>query len=187
MRGSRIYKGKIFNLGLSRTGTRSLIVALRILGYSARHYPFYPLSAAVKHDALGDITVLAEADEIIKIYPEAKYIITKRNKDEWLLAVVNFFSRAREHKYHPNLFTVLFLYRKIIYGSRWPTKEQFSKAYDYQYERINKLVDGLDYCIMNICEGDGWEILSPFLGAEIPDVKFPHLHNHNRKKSNKNS
>lgn len=33
---------------------------------------------------------------------------------------------------------------------------------------------------MNICDGDGWEILAPFLGVEIPDVRFPHLHKRKR-------
>ena len=28
---------------------------------------------------------------------------------------------------------------------------------------------------MNICEGDGWEMLCPFLGTDIPDVPFPKL------------
>ena len=32
-----------------------------------------------------------------------------------------------------------------------------------------------DLLVMNICEGDGWEMLCPFLGTDIPDVPFPKL------------
>ena len=28
---------------------------------------------------------------------------------------------------------------------------------------------------MNICDGDGWEVLCPFLGKDIPNVPFPKL------------
>lgn len=32
-----------------------------------------------------------------------------------------------------------------------------------------------DLLIMDICAGDGWEKLCPFLGFEIPETPFPHL------------
>ncbi|HEX8335676.1 MAG TPA: sulfotransferase [Pyrinomonadaceae bacterium] len=28
--------------------------------------------------------------------------------------------------------------------------------------------------VMDITAGDGWEVLCPFLGVEIPDRPFPH-------------
>jgi hypothetical protein len=31
-----------------------------------------------------------------------------------------------------------------------------------------------DLLVMNICAGEGWEKLCPFLGLAIPKVKFPH-------------
>ncbi len=35
-----------------------------------------------------------------------------------------------------------------------------------------------DLLVMNICDGDGWEVLCPFLDKPIPAVSFPHLNSH---------
>jgi hypothetical protein len=31
-----------------------------------------------------------------------------------------------------------------------------------------------DLLVMNICAGEGWEILCPFLDCGIPKIPFPH-------------
>lgn len=38
-----------------------------------------------------------------------------------------------------------------------------------------------DLLIMNICEGDGFELLAPFLGLPIPNEAFPHKNVSNTK------
>lgn len=166
------YEGKIFNFGLSRTGTTSLTEALIELGYFSKHYPIFPLEAAERYDALTDISVLAMCDHIIARYPTSKYIVTIRDKDTWLVSTIKHFEGSKENiKYFR-----LRLYRKLIYGKADPAKtDEFLKTYDEQYKKIfNKVNEHkLDYIVMNICNGDGWEKLCPFLGVDIPDIKFP--------------
>ncbi len=68
------------------------------------------------------------------------------------------------------------MYRKIIYGTTDPLEiSVLSEVYDKQYKMIFDKVDKLDYIIMNICNGDGWEKLCSFLGDDIPSAEFPHL------------
>jgi len=75
---------KIFGVGLSRTGTISLTAALRVLGYSAHHYPPRPLVAAATHDALTDVPVIPHLRTLDCLYPDAKWILTVRDEEAWL-------------------------------------------------------------------------------------------------------
>lgn len=161
---------KIFQLGLSRTGTYSLHKALRILGFSSRHYPDKPLKDVKHFDALSDIPVLAHLDEFIEKYPFDKYIITVREKESWLVSVMNHFSKRQVSKNK-----IINKYRLKIYGSTMPSGGDLVRAYDFHYDNILKKVEeyNLDCIIMDICNGDSWDKLCPFLNKSVLTMPFP--------------
>jgi len=167
-----MYKGKIFQVGLSRTGTKSLRDALGALGYKSKHYPWNPLQDAKKHDALLDIPVLARLESVIERYPNAKYIVTERELDSWLQSAIRFFEHTRRTR--PDLSSVVAANRLAVYGHLWPTKDQLEEAYHANAEKISRLMKPVDHIVMNICKGDGWKQLCPFLEVAIPDGPFPH-------------
>src|SRR6056297_248213 len=82
----------IFGIGVSRTGGRSLSYALETLGYRTRHWPFLFLNKNLKpkyalfekYDAIIDMPATLNYQELAKRYPEAKFILTLRDKKPWL-------------------------------------------------------------------------------------------------------
>jgi hypothetical protein len=51
----------------------------------------------------------------------------------------------------------------------------FSAAYDRHHQDVLGYFRGRegDLLVLNICAGEGWERLSPFLGREVPQDPFP--------------
>jgi len=167
-----MYK-KIFQLGLSRTGTSSFHSAVKILGFTSNHYPTKKCLLNFKYDVLSDIPVLIYLDTIVEKFPKAKYIVTVRDFESWLTSVNHYIKSKSIKKQRGNRY--ILTVRKKIYGKVSPTEKDYKKAYEEQYKRIFKTIKKkkLDHIVMDICNGEGWEKLCPFLNKEIPDVPFP--------------
>jgi hypothetical protein len=87
---------KIFGIGLSRTGTKSLTLALNMIGFKVAHYPDdeitlkelmagkYNFSLLKDFDGITDITVAPYYAQLDKLFPDSKFILTVRDKDSWL-------------------------------------------------------------------------------------------------------
>jgi len=162
--------GKIFGIGLSGTGTHSLIVALRILGYRSRHYP-RSLKEFDQYQALADIPVSSRYRNLDVMFPGSKFILTVRDTKSWL--------RSRERKppdeKPPSLWKMES--RLGTYGRVDMTYDEdfFIQAYERYHAGVHKYFADRpdDFLALDIIGGDGWENLCPFLGREIPDAPFP--------------
>ena len=173
---------KIFGIGLSKTGTTSLAQALIALGYRTKDNP--GLSRFAKgdlssidarlledHDALTDTPIPSFYRELDAKYPNAKFILTIRDKSGWLISCKKQFTQRladKQNEAHNQLF--LDLYECTVFD-----EAKFAAGYDrfvsavleHFRQRPDKLL------VMNVAAGDGWEKLCPFLGKPIPDVPFP--------------
>ncbi len=165
-------KSKIFCIGLSGTGTRSLNQAFKILGFNSKHYP-RSLEDFEKYDVLSDIPVSCRYRELDVLFPGSKFILTIRNLDSWL----NNRSRKPADLHQKSLWvreTRLRTYgvpnyQEDIYIQRY--KEFHDGVSEYFANRPNDLLR------MNIIEGDGWEALCPFLDVPQPQLAFPSIKN----------
>ena len=76
------HTGKVFGIGLSRTGTISLAIALGMLGYDSIH------AEGMHHirlfQACTDTPVAARYRRLDKLYPNSCFILTVRGVDGWL-------------------------------------------------------------------------------------------------------
>lgn len=191
--GNKQTTSKIFGLGLSRTGTRSLTGALQVLGYDTSHYPIdedtytelsngqYDLTLLKYHDGLTDITTVPFYQQLDKAYPGSKFILTVRDKDAWLRSCANhWFNRpAFKHTDDPDdevhMLMRQFL-RSAVYGCYNFVPERFSWVYDQHVAAVKDYFKDRpdDLLILDICSGEGFEKLAPFLGREIPTEPFPH-------------
>lgn len=155
----------IFGIGLSKTGTHSLTDALKILGFSAIHLP-YPLNQIEGYDAATDVTVANHFQELDKEYPNSKFILTIREKDDWIESCKLHFS---------NIVTGdLRLIRKETYGMARFRSDVWLKVYDNHIQKVKDYFgENNNLLELNICGGGGWEKLCPFLGKEIPNIPFP--------------
>jgi len=163
---------KIFGVGLSKTGTVSLTKALVRLGYRAKHYP--PIgtivSEAGRYDALTDSPVLVFLEALDRLYPQAKFILTVREEAAWLESCQRHWAGRKPRTADWELV------RRAVYGIEGFDEAIFRRVRQEHTERVQRYFEGRpdDLLIFNICGGEGYETLCPFLGLPILGEPFPH-------------
>lgn len=183
------HQQKVFGLGLSKTGTSSLTEALNRLGINSIHYPHddetyedlragnYRLRILEEWQGIIDIPVAPYYAQLDKIYPHSKFILTLRGREAWLRSCEVHW-RLMMDWWHgfPQFKRFHEFIGACVYGTIEFNRERFSYVYDlhernvrdYFHDRPNNLL------VIDICGGEGWEKLCPFLGCEVPDEPFPH-------------
>ncbi len=186
-------KPKIFGIGMSRTGTRSLTAALQVLGFDTVHYPIdedtfgelahgqYDLTILKNHDGLTDITTVPYYQQFDRAYPHSKFILTVRDRESWLRSCqTHWFNRPAlkagvdyEQQVHFNMRQLL---RAAVYGCYNFVPERFSWAYDQHVRNVLEYFKDRpdDLLVLDICGGEGFEKLAPFLDRPVPTEPVPH-------------
>lgn len=169
---------KVFCIGFHKTGTTSLTVALRALGYRVTGpngiddpdiaSNVLPMAYALveQYDAFQDNPWPIIYRDLDRQYPGSRFILTLRNTDSWMTSQLKHFGRRETQM------------RKWIYGVGCP--EGNEAVYRKTFEAHNREV--LDYfserpddlLVLDLAKGDGWEKLCPFLGKPVPAMPFPH-------------
>jgi hypothetical protein len=176
----------IFGIGLARTGTKSLCLALDSQGIRALHYPpmlkpsgddfvFYWPWWMSTFQAFADVPVSYNYQELKHRFPKAKFILTTRDKEQWLDSCRRHFTeeRHRQAMQNPQWVSAQKLNFKL-YGSHVYDYEKFSDRYDSYHARIRTdFADQPNFLEMDICKGDHWQVLCPFLNIPVPDTAFP--------------
>jgi len=148
-------KEKILSISLPRTGNTSLCTAFGILGYSNFHGP-RNWKELIQHEALTEV-IPSRFESLEEIYPNARYILTIRERKSLLRSCRKHKVKALPHTKRNPPF--------------WQHEESWEQLYDERIE-YSKQFDRL--LVMDICGGDGWEKLCPYLEKPIPDIPFPH-------------
>jgi hypothetical protein len=196
---------RVLGVGLSRTGTTSLHQALQLLGLKSIHYDKVRLNDVLDGtnahpdfrryddvDAVLDIPSAAFFEELLAAYPACKAILTIRDIESWWQSMVAHYGRrppvetatrwqrlrARfdadlRDQLEVNRFKTLL--RNHVYGSVTAQEFMYKKKYVMHNERVIAKVPADRLLVMNICDGQGWEALCPFLGLPHPGVPFPHV------------
>lgn len=155
-------------LGYRRLGWRPQVSApLTLRWHEGAFEPFRRQLAA--HDAFEDVPWCLVYREIAALYPNARFVLTRRrDAATWLDSM-----RRHLRRTGPWFGTAL------IYGSYDPVAD--GRRFMDVYERHNDAVraffaDRPDrLCEMCFEDGDGWEALCGFLGVAAPrDTPFPH-------------
>lgn len=155
--------GEIFGIGLSKTGTMSLHEALNLLRLRVL-IAGVSLPQDTDFDAATHEMIAVHFEDLDRVYPGSRFIYTVRDKDEWLRSIRRHWRVHREEGV-ANRATL-----KSLYGLQdWRFDQKtFSRAYDRLHERVMAYFAGRDdLLVMNICDGDGWGMLCPFLGLPL--------------------
>ena len=162
-------RGKIFGIGLSKTGTNSLNEALRLLGFRSEHY-FFDLDRIDQLDAATDTPIARAYKELDRKYPGSKFVLTVRDEGSWLASCRNQLSRPYKSKEVAEL-------RLDLYGTTIFEESRFRHAYRRHRRDVKRHFRRRpeDLLLLDVCAGEGWEKLCPFLGRDIPEAPFPHL------------
>lgn len=176
--------GKVFGIGLSKTGTTSLYAALHVLGYRAgtyRHLHDLGLddwfAGDFRHDylerfdALTDLPIGCFFRELDERYPGSKFVLTVRAKEAWMASCRGFFTKPRESDA---------FFRKTqeaTYGTVLFQEPLFASAFDAHAQAVRSHFEDRpsDLLALDLFSGEGWEKLCPFLGCAIPEAPFPNV------------
>ncbi len=201
---------QIIGAGYPRTGTTSLHLALEVLGFGecyhmiklfenpghVIHWENLANGKAVDWDKLFDgyrssvdFPGSMHFDRLIEKYPDAKIVLTVRDRDMWyqsmsstvfkfdpgvrlklrILFALPFSKRARQ------VFRVAKLAKGITskyFEGKADNKEYVLKRFDDHVKHVKGIVPSENLLVYDIKEG--WEALCEFLNVPIPETPFPH-------------
>jgi hypothetical protein len=186
-------QGRIFGLGLSRTGTRSLTSALHILGFNVTHYPIdrrtfdqlaaadYKLDILEVFDGLTDITAAPFYAQLDHEYPGSKFILTTRETQSWLRSCARHWAGRpafgpEETDAQQAHMLIRRLLRSATYGCYDYNAERFAWVYEQHVRNVRAyFADRPDDLLeLDVTSGAGWGPLCEFLGCAVPQQPFPH-------------
>ncbi|MBV6644204.1 MAG: hypothetical protein KI790_02070 [Cyclobacteriaceae bacterium] len=154
---------KIFGIGLSKTGTTSLAVAMRQIGFKVKHNPKnpYDLESA---QFCNDILVSQLFKYLDKSYPNSKFIYTVRDMNSWL-------ESCQKHFGHKMTLQDIFFYKALKFER--DTWKEFYLRFD---EEVKEYFEhrSQDLLILNLSdESDPWEKILTFLNLDVDSSTLP--------------
>lgn len=173
---------KIFGIGLNKTGTTTLGVCGKILGYRCKSCDRDLLKDVVlekKYTRLNEVVGEYELfedwpypliyRELDNMFPGSKFILTVRqDKEVWLNSL-----KKHSMRTHPTNNC-----RKLAYGYNYITghEKEHLEIYERHNDNVRAYFKGRESDFLEACweQGHGWYELCTFLDKNIPDVSFPH-------------
>ena len=187
---------KVFGIGLSKTGTTSLALALTRLGIKTIDYPHDPatlreleqghfrLSVLEQHQAVTDTPVAIYYAQLDKLYPGSKFVLTVRDKEPWLRSVEDHWKFSEEWaQRHLPFRRFTYFIHAAVYGTYAFERERFSFVYDQHVRSVMEYFSNRpeDLLVLDVCRGEGYEKLCPFLGLSVIDEAFPRVNTRHEK------
>lgn len=190
-RGEVFAEAKVFGIGLFRTGTTSLTGALAALGFDTAHWT-NPLT----HQLIGEIdifmfgactdsTVSQDFEKLYYLYPNARFVLTRRPIEDWVRSVEN---HHRRHSWARDLEALRITYGEShiphrfaqaavefgLYLNAGDLAEAY-RAFDRRVVHFFSDKPGGKLLRLDVFAGQGWPELCRFLGRPEPDAAFPRL------------
>lgn len=177
--------GKIFCIGLPKTGTTSLHLAVKMLGLRSAHFPHddctvtqlrsgdYRLEVMKEYDIVSDIPIPAIFPQLDRAFPGSKFIYTRRDRSSWLRSQ----EKAGFNHDNPAPGTTREFYRTMLYGVNEYSKERFEWVHGAHHELVERYFADAEperFLRLDVISGTGWEQLCAFLDLPVPNVPFPH-------------
>lgn len=173
----------VFGIGFGRTGVTSLRSALLTLGWRPYQQAGSPLIVKFNeghfplprgYDAFVDDPFPAFYRDLRIHYPGAKFILTVRDKEDWLASIK---WRHEETEKNGFLTPLLRASRAANYGSPRFNRDIYSASFEAHYSGVlSYFQKELNSQLLVYDVKDGWPRLCKFLGMRVPDdMGFPHL------------
>jgi hypothetical protein len=174
----------IFGVGLHKTGTNSLNLALRELGFNSTHKLIFNDINSSKFDAFCHPPICSIYKQLQILHPGSKFILTTRNTESWLESFENHMKKFQFDKEVP-----------LLKGQKHVT-DMFKSELQVTYGTINVFADKaklceikeeherevLKYGLKNFIvlpvetsSSEKWDLLCEFLEKPVPKTVFPHV------------
>lgn len=170
-------KQKVICVGMHKTGTTTLGLALLDLGYSVMgaRTDLAPellkenikpaLKIAASYEALQDVPWALLYKELDKEFPNSKFILTEREENKWIRSVVNHFGSDYIPLHD-------WIYGK---GDAIGNEELYLKKYKDHNQSVRQYFKDRkdDLLVISFAKGHGWKEICTFLKCDMPKKKFP--------------
>jgi Sulfotransferase domain/N-terminal domain of galactosyltransferase len=188
---------RIFGIGMHKTATSSLDMALSQLGYDTAHWRSAIWAKTIwremnstgrsltleKHYALTDLPIPMLFRKLDRAYPGSKFILTTTSEEAWIRSAERHWS-YRNNPWRPgwdnDAFTNI-IHRKL-YGRTDFDRETFLDRYRRHNAEVMeyfKYRPG-DLLVMPMSEGAGWTELCRFLGRTEPNTPYPRANSYEK-------
>lgn len=191
----------VIGLGVGRTGTHSLKLALQTLGFGpchhmdaviadkSRHVPHWEAAVAGKpswaatYDGFKsavDWPTAGFTKELFAEYPQAHYVLTVRSPDSWAESFSETIYKALQGRRNapPEMQPWLEMVANVVSKTGFPPGldiEGLKKAFNAHTDRVRDTIPADQLLIYEVKEG--WEPLCAALGQRVPADAFPRTNN----------
>jgi hypothetical protein len=184
-------EAKVFGIGLSKTGTKSLAEALNLLGIDAAHWT-NPVTGQLLSEmdiflfgGCTDVCIAQDFEKLYFQYPNARFIWTKRPFVSWAASFIAHHRKASWAKGMDELRNVydgwhcphMFANAAIEFGL-FLNHADLAEAYEIFERRVRTFFadkPGGKLLQFDLFAGDSWSKLCGFLSCDIPSEPFPFL------------
>ena len=174
---------RVFGIGVSKTGTSSLHAALAHLGFRSIHHGDPALRAGIdaaigagrpplelvdpRIDAFCDVpAVVDHFRRLDECLPSSRFVLTVRDLDE----LVD--SHHRHAARNRHLRDAGLPHGELLDVDETDLRDRVRRHHDAVLDHFAGRPDQL--LVLDVCAGDGWERLAPFVGWDrIPERAFP--------------
>jgi len=191
----------VIGLGVGRTGTYSLKLALQILGLGPchhmdaviadkpRHVPHWAAAVAGKPNwtatyagfrSAVDWPTAGFTKELFTEYPRAYYVLTVRSPESWAESFSETIYKALEGRRNapPEMQPWLEMVASVVAKTGFPPGldiEGLKKAFNAHTDTVRDTIPADQLLIYQVKEG--WEPLCEALGQKVPAEAFPRTNN----------
>ena len=191
----------VIGVGVGRTGTYSLKLAINRLGLGPCHHMEEVLQNMPVHVPLWSAAVDGSPDwraiyngyqsavdwptacffrELVKEIPSAKFVLTQRSPENWADSFGSTIYKllAGRDQAPPEMHALLDMVISIVAKTGFPAgleRDGLIKAFVAHNEAVKETIPANQLLIFAV--KDGWEPLCTFLDVPVPDEPFPRTNN----------
>ena len=188
---------QVIGVGVGRTGTYSLKLAINQLGFGPCHHMDEVLHNMPVHVPLWSAAVVGEPDwmriydgyesavdwptacffrELVREFPSAKFVLTQRDPEKWADSFNATIYRllAGRDQAPDEMRAWLDMASDVIARTGFPAgldREQLTQAFIAHNDAVKETIPVNQLLVFEV--KDGWEPLCTFLDVPVPGEKFP--------------
>jgi len=172
---------KIFIIGLPRTGTTSISVAMLELGFKVAHTAFTKHAFELA-DVISDAPCFADYQQLDILFPNSKFIYLQRDLSLWIPSMQRLLNKMAEHLLPKtgHFSPVLKRAFSITFGDKLHTscsEEHLSNCYLKHQQQVQDYFKERDNLLnINLSDKNSYLKLCDFLSLTCDkELGFPHL------------
>lgn len=181
---------RIFGIGMHKTATTSLHLAMKHLGFDSAHWRSAHWAKAIWTEMkawgrsntlensyhLCDLPIPVLFREIDQAYPGSKFILTTLDEEMWVKAAECHWSPRNKFRSAWDSDPFSHKIHQIIYGQRHFDREVFLARYRRHNAEVLEYFRyrSDDLLLMPMNQGAGWKELCGFVGSPVPAMPYPH-------------